>query len=96
MKSFNDTEQANLVIEKRIPKRGVAKSCPRCSSIGDVFACDDPKCPMPACRRMVTALPKRQHQAAMAAHAAMMSMIAAGFHYDVTMRAWVKRGEQVP
>ncbi len=66
MKSFNDTEQANLVIEKRIPAR----------------------------RRMVTALPKSQHQVAMAAHATMMSMLAAGFYYDVSMRAWVKRSGQ--
>ncbi len=45
-------------------------------------------------RRRMTALPKRQHQIAMAAHATMMSMITAGFDYDVAMRAWVKRGEQ--
>ncbi len=45
----------------------------------------------PARRRTVTALPKQQHQVAMAAQAMMMSMIAAGFCYDVSMRAWVKR-----
>ncbi len=50
---------------------------------------------IPSRKRMVgTALPPRQHQLAMAAHATMMSMISAGFYYDVAMRAWVKRGER--
>ncbi len=43
---------------------------------------------IPARRQMVTAL---ANQSAMAVHATMMSMIAAGYHYDVTKRAWVKR-----
>ncbi len=62
MKSFNDTEMADLEMQRRIAPRAHR-----------------------------SALPPRQHQLAMAAHATMMSMIQAGFVYDVATRAWIKR-----